>query len=219
MKQILSLSLVTLLLCAASPHTASAAFIEIGFSTWVTNPVQTVGDHRFTYTGSSAIPSSARVRLGEPLPGMVWVQLDGGTSPMTNFSLQFQIKHLVSDGHYTSVDLDSITNAPRRSMIVPSQVRVHVLEPVNPTPLATLVRVWGAPSLTFSPGIPEQELWFDMQGTVGPQGLISDAKLELQEVIAPEPGFIWLALPAVAGLVWHRHRQRRRPGVPPARET
>jgi len=202
-----------LLLLTTLPGLASAAFIEIGFPTWQVNPVQTVGDHRFTLTGSSAIPTSARVRLGEPLPGLVWIQLDGGTSPMTNFTLQFQLKHIQPDGHYTSVDLDSITNAPRRTLVTPSQVKAQIYDP-SFTPLDLLTSTWGAPSLTYLPTNKPQELWFDVRGTVGTGGLISDAKLELQSIMSPEPSAALLMLPAVAVCLWLRRRQARRRLLP-----
>lgn len=213
MKRLLAQLSSALLLLTALPGLASATYIEIGFPTWQSNPVQTVGDHRFTLTGSSAIPTSARVRLGEPLPGLVWIQLDGGTSPMTNFTLQFQLKHLQSDGHYTSVDLDSITNAPRRALVAPSQVKAHIFDP-TPLPLDVLTSTWGAPSFSYIPANRPAELWFDVQGTVGHNGLISDAKLELQSVMSPEPSSALLMLPAVGVCLWLRRRQARRRLVP-----
>ena len=213
MKRLLAQLTSALLLLTALPGLASATYIEIGFPTWQSNPVQTVGDQRFTLTGSSAIPASARVRLGEPLPGLVWIQLDGGTTPLTNFTLQFQLKHLQPDGHYTSVDLDSITNAPRRALVTPSQVKAHIFDP-TPLPLDVLTSTWGAPSLSYFPANRQAELWFDVQGTVGPNGLISDAKLELQTVMSPEPSSALLMLPAVGVCLWLRRRQARRRLVP-----
>ncbi|MFN5531949.1 MAG: hypothetical protein ACK5F7_15355 [Planctomycetaceae bacterium] len=213
MKRLLAQLSSALLLLTALPGLASATYIEIGFPTWQSNPVQTVGDQRFTLTGSSAIPASARVRLGEPLPGLVWIQLDGGTTPLTNFTLQFQLKHLQPDGHYTSVDLDSITNAPRRALVTPSQVKAHIFDP-TPLPLDVLTSTWGAPSLSYFPANRQAELWFDVQGTVGHNGLISDAKLELQTVMSPEPSSALLMLPAVGVCLWLRRRQARRRLVP-----
>ena len=214
MKRLLAQLTSALLLLTALPGLASATYIEIGFPTWQSNPVQTVGDQRFTLTGSSAIPASARVRLGEPLPGLVWIQLDGGTTPLTNFTLQFQLKHLQPDGHYTSVDLDSITNAPRRALVTPSEVKAKIFAPLTISPLDTLTSTWGAPSLSYIPTNQPSEFWFDVQGTVGPNGLISDAKLELQSVMSPEPSSALLMLPAVGVCLWLRRRQARRRLVP-----
>ncbi len=213
MKRLLAQLTSALLLLTALPGLASATFIEIGFNTWQTNQAQTVGDHLFTYSASTGVPAYARVRLGEPVPGLVWIQLDAGTSPMTNFTLQFQLKHLQSDGHYTSVDLDSITNAPRRALVAPSQVKAHIFDP-TPLPLDVLTSTWGAPSLSYIPANRPAELWFDVQGTVGHNGLISDAKLELQSVMSPEPSSALLMLPAVGVCLWLRRRQARRRMVP-----
>ncbi|MFM8217621.1 MAG: hypothetical protein ACKOJF_01720, partial [Planctomycetaceae bacterium] len=101
------------------------------------------------------------------------------------------------DGHYTSVDLDSITNAPRRALVTPSQVKARIFDP-SFTPLDLLTSTWGAPSLTYLPTNTPNELWFDVRGTVGTGGLISDAKLELQSIMSPEPSAALLMLPAVA---------------------
>ncbi|MFN5297014.1 MAG: PEP-CTERM sorting domain-containing protein, partial [Planctomycetaceae bacterium] len=136
-----------------------------------------------------------------------------GTTPLTNFTLQFQLKHLQPDGHYTSVDLDSITNAPRRALVTPSQVKAHIFDP-TPLPLDVLTSTWGAPSLSYFPANRQAEFWFDVQGTVGPNGLISDAKLELQTVMSPEPSSALLMLPAVGVCLWLRRRQARRRLVP-----
>jgi len=92
-------------------------------------------------------------------------------------------------------------------------VKAQIYDP-SFTPLDLLTSTGGAPSLTYLPTNKPQELWFDVRGTVGTGGLISDAKLELQSIMSPEPSAALLMLPAVADCLWLRRRQARRRLLP-----